>query len=107
MSFTGNEDQEITLTEASALTANYRAASTTNTVLGHYFGKTIINNILAQEACVGIRVYYALTTTGQKQLVLVGVDEDENDLCDGVLGDRSFLCPPICGNANALNSDVS
>ena len=56
---------------------------------------------------MGIRVYYALTSTGQKQLVLVGVDEDENDLCDGVLGDKSYLCPPVCGNANALNSDVS
>ena len=35
------------------------------------------------------------------------IDEDENDLCDGVLGDKSYLCPPVCGNANALNSDVS
>lgn len=107
MSFTGNEDQEITLSEASALTANYRAASASTAVLGHYFGKTIINDILAQEDCVGIRIYYALTSTGEKQLVLVGVDEDENDLCDGVLGDKSFLCPPICGTSNALNSDIS
>lgn len=104
MSFTGNEDQEITLTEATALTTNYRNAAGSNPILAHYFGQTIINDILAQADCVGIRIYYALSSTGQKELVLVGVNEDGDDLYNGVLGDRSVACPAVCSATNPLNS---
>ena len=104
MSFTGTEDQAITLSEGAALTANYRAVAGSNPVLGHYFGQSILNAILAQDGCVGIRIYYALTSGGQKQLVLVGVDANQDDMTDGVLGDKSYLCPSICGATNSLNS---
>ncbi len=104
--FTGNEDQTITLTEAAALTKNYRNAqpSGSNPILGHYFGKKILNDILAQQDCVGIRVYYALNASGEKELVLSGVYANGNDISNGVLGDRSFKSPPYSGVANPLNS---
>ncbi len=104
--FTGNEDQRITLAEGSQMTRNYRTANGTGGVLilGHYFGKKILTDILAQERCVGIRTYHALTEAGTKELVIVGVDANENDLVNGIIGDRSFICPPRCGNNNTLNS---
>lgn len=103
MSFTGNENHDISLQEAAELTANYRNANPGQT-LGHFFGATAIAAILGQEGCVGIRLYYAITNAGQKQLVVVGVNADGNDLYNGLLADRSFNCPPVCGISNPLNS---
>lgn len=103
MSFTGNENHDITLSEAANWTKRYRLANP-HLVLGHFFGAKAIKNILAQETCVGIRIYHALDEAGKQQLILVGVDADENDLYEGLLAERSWPCPPTCGSQNPLNS---
>lgn len=107
MSFTGNEDHSITLAEAADWTRNYRTANPGDTQ-GHFFGKQAILDILAQNNCVGIRLYYALDnqTPAKKQLIVVGVTSDQNDLYNGLLAERSIDCPPTCGIANPLNSNV-
>lgn len=104
MAFTGNEDHSFPLETAAEWTKNYRDSAGTNAVKGHYFGGTFISEILAQQNCVGIRIYYALDENGAKQLIIVGVDSNENDLEDGLIAERSVACPPTCGNNNALNS---
>lgn len=102
--FTGNEDQRVSLDEARHMTKDYRDANAGSVlVLGHYFGKKILMDILAQETCVGVRTYYALKE-GKKELVIVGVDANENDLYQGIIGDRTYPCPPRCGDGNPLNS---
>lgn len=103
MSFTGNENHSITLDEASAWTKTYRVANP-QALKGHFYGKTALQNILNQTGCVGIRAYYAIDNNGQKQLILVGVDANENDLYNGLLAERSRPCPPYCGSNNVLNS---
>lgn len=103
MSFTGNEDHSITLEEASTWTGNYRTANP-RALKGHFFGKRAIQEILNQEDCVGIRIYYALDTAGKKQLIVVGATAEENDLYNGLLAERSNPCPPLCGQNNPLNS---
>ena len=103
MSFTGNEDHSITLELASKWTKNYRTAHPRD-LKGHFFGKRAIQDILNQEGCVGIRIYYALDDTAKQQLIVVGTNADENDLCEGLLAERSFPCPPTCGLNNPLNS---
>lgn len=107
MSFTGNEDNSITLSAAAAITKNYRDSVTSGTTIGHYFGKSAIQAILNQTNCVGIRVYYAIDETGKKQLVITGVDSSENDLYTGLLADRSACCPTHCSTANPLNSNAT
>jgi hypothetical protein len=107
MTFTGNEDHEISLTEGAALTRNYRDTVTTGTTIAHYIGKSDLQDLLDQAECVGARIYYALSTTGGKELVLVGVDESGNDLYEGILLDRSIKCPNDCSTANPLNSNVT
>ncbi len=106
--FTGNEDQLISLSEGSALTANFRAwleaTQSSDPTLGEYHSKALIESILAQDGCVGVRSYYGMDADGKRKLVLVGVTANENDIVDGVLGDRSYKCPPHSGNANSLNS---
>lgn len=78
----------------------------------HFFGKDIIQKMLNQPGCMGIRIYYAIDDKGQKQLILVGADEKGNNmwpskspkakgkkLMDGggnITTDQSSPCPPNC-----------
>ncbi len=45
--------------------------------IGHYIGRDILDTILAQPGCVGIRFYNALNEAGIKTLVYIGVDANE------------------------------
>lgn len=102
MAFTGNEGDTITLTEGKDWTANYRTAAGSGCVKGHAFGVNKLNLILSQTGCLGIRAYYAIDASGTKQLVLVGVDSNGCDMYNGVLLDKSVMCPPYCDTASPL-----
>lgn len=104
MTFTGNEQHDISLAEASAWTANYRNSITSGDTIAHYFGKEAIKAILNQENCVGIRIYYALDTAATKQIIAVGVNADGNDLYNGLLAERTVKCPQHCSTSNPLNT---
>lgn len=106
MSFTGNENHDFPLDQASQWTANYRASISPGDTIAHYFGKQAIQSIFNQEGCVGMRIYYALDNLGAKQLIIVGVNEAGNDLYNGLLAERSIKCPQDCPAANPLNSNV-
>ncbi len=56
-----------------------------NDVTGYTIGRTIIDQILAQPGCVGMRFYNALNEAGQKTLVYVAVDASGNDLIQKVV----------------------
>lgn len=102
MAFDGTEGGEITLDQGAAMTAQYRRLNP-NTTIAHFFGKDILNQLLAQDGCEGIRMYYGVDSDGKKQLVLVGADGSENDIT-GLVADLSFPCPDACSKKNALNS---
>ena len=103
MSFKGTEGEEITLDEAAAMTAEYRAQNPGATK-GHFFGKNLINTLLKQRGAEGIRIYYGINPdTGEKELVLVAADSEENDILNTIV-DKSRPCPKFCGSTNALNS---
>ena len=69
---------------------------------GYHLGRNIIDQILAQPGCVGMRFYYGLNEDGRKTLVYVGIDAYGKDLvkrtvvmsngdlstADGILADR-------------------
>jgi hypothetical protein len=78
--------------------------------LGSYtIGRNIIDIVLAQPGCVGMRFYNALNEDGQKTLVYVGIDADGKDLVKrtvvmengtlhtdaGVIADRTFFGFPF------------
>lgn len=96
MAFTGNEAEEFPLTTAAQWTKNYRDSITSGDTIAHFFGKNIINDIIAQEGCMGIRIYYALDAERKKQLIIVGADANENDIYEGIIAERSSACPPFC-----------
>ena len=104
MTFTGNEDQSISLDDAAKLTKNYRVGAGTGAVLGGYLSKSSASEILKQIGCVGIRIYYAKEDDGEPQFVVVGVASADDDLYEGKIMEHIITCPPICSKPNPLNS---
>lgn len=102
MAFTGNEAEEFPLETAEEWTANYQATINTGDTVSHFFGKNIIKDILDQEGCMGIRVYYALDGNGDKQLIMVGANADEDDMYEGIIAEVSSPCPPSCPTDSPL-----
>ena len=104
MSFNGNEGSFITLREGSEMTKRYRDTIQPGEVIGVFMGKEKIKAILDQSECVGIRFYFAKDDNNENTLVVVGVDQNENDITDGLIADKLKKCPPICSNTNPLNN---
>ena len=80
---------------------DYRVANP-NDVKAYYIGRNVIDQILAQPGCAGIRFYNAYNELGNKTLVYVGVDATGKDIVkysavnnagiivseDGIVADR-------------------
>ena len=103
MELNDNTGELVTLTEAAEWTQNYRSTINSGDVTGHFFGKNKYNTILEQPGCIGVRTYYGIEN-GEKVLVLVGVDEQGNDMTNGAIVEQGAKCPPRCSEINALNS---
>ena len=102
MAFDGTEGGEITSTAGGDMTAEYRRLNP-GEVKGHFFGKEILQELLDQEGCMGIRMYYGISPEDRKELVLVGAKANEDDMTDLVV-DLSTPCPNHCGINSILNS---
>ncbi|GAB5418447.1 MAG: hypothetical protein Crog4KO_33390 [Crocinitomicaceae bacterium] len=102
MAFNGNEGSFIPLQDGAAMTGKYRDQNP-NQIIGHFFGSNKLKQLMLQEGAVGLRMYYGLDEDNNKQLVLVAVDADQNDILDLVL-DVSSPCPNWCSAPNPLNS---
>lgn len=126
----GKSGGAISLKEAKNWTKNYRdeAASTPEEKVrkkarAHYFDREVIDQILVQPGCAGIRMYYALNDEKEQQLILVGVNADGKDQLPEemddkmateqlqtrslkpahIVADRSATCPNKCDEGSALN----
>lgn len=102
MSFNGTEGGAISLSDGAAMTANFRRQNP-NQIIARFFGREILEQLLDQENCMGIRMYYGLDADNQNQLILVGADQDENDILE-LVADISHPCPLACSASNPLNS---
>lgn len=49
-----------------------------NDTNAYFIGRNIIDQILAQPGCVGVRFYMGLNEVGEKTLVYVGVDSNDH-----------------------------
>jgi hypothetical protein len=104
--FTGKEDHSITLDVARALVRRWRDHGTA--LPGdpdcEFFARDILDKILAQEGCVGLRIYHGRNQGGQHALVLVGTDAGGADLVDGVIAEQGKPCPPYCPEGSSLQA---
>ncbi|MGG7661124.1 hypothetical protein [Dyadobacter sp. BHUBP1] len=44
------------------------------------YGKTVLEKVLSQKGCVGIRFYFAKDKNGKQTLVFIGVDKNGKDI---------------------------
>lgn len=81
---TGKEGEEFDVHKAASWTKNHRERNTAHPH-SHFFGKEILEKILSQEGCVGLRFYHAHSKPssengGEQHLVIVGAKSDGTDM---------------------------
>ena len=59
---------------AAKMVKNHHDAHSIDGSNSYYIGKNVIEQMLAQPGCVGIRFFDALSESGNKTLVYVGID---------------------------------
>jgi len=103
MSFNGNEGEGIPLELAKDWTKKWRESKNPEDANAFFFGREKLQEILNQNDCKGIRVYFGINDDNQKALILVGAEADENDQTTGLILDKGAICPPNCPNGGGLN----
>jgi len=93
--FDPNAGKEILLEEAKTMIKKYQT-NNDGEVKAHYFSRASVNLVLLQPDAVGIRIYQATNESGERQLVLVGVDLNGKDLIEGKFADHAAGCPIAC-----------
>ena len=102
--FDGTEGSYISKATADQYKQNYdqSPAHTWNQgIKAHFLGRDIIEDILSQNDCKGIRVYYGAHLGANNkvtpQLVFVGADSSGKDIeTNGKIADETEPCPPYC-----------
>ncbi len=94
-------EQQITVTEAKALVARLQANPVAGLPVSETFGLAIVNAVILAEGCTSLRVYYGKKEDGSICAILVGADENNDDI-DGVVGEDGFRCPPVCPTTSLL-----
>jgi len=94
--FPGADKHEITRDQAEKLIQNNKKDPQIPKIEAGAFQRGILDKILAQRDCDGIRIYYAQKDDSSSTFVLVGIDSSKADLKKGVYADVSFPCPPFC-----------
>ena len=67
-----------------------------------FYGREILEELLAKEGAMGIRFYPGYDEEGRLHLLLYSTDKNGNNLMDGGLQVANFgyLCPPSCGGGS-------
>jgi hypothetical protein len=86
----------ISLQEAQDYVFEYRKIFP-DTIKGYFAGGEKVGTILKQDKCIGIRIYNGYSPIDNRtNLVIVGVDEDERDMTDGLILEKLNPCPAEC-----------
>jgi hypothetical protein len=93
----------ISLADGSTMTADFREKFP-NETKAVYYSSSVFSDLMVQEGCVGIRIYNAVDQEGNLTNVLVGIDDEGNDLVNGTIYNKGGLCPTRCSKRNSLNS---
>ena len=102
MAYNGSEGHMVDLRLAARWTKRYREENPGETK-AQFFGCDILNQLLNEPGCMGIRVYYGIDDDGKKQLILVGANAEQNNLLptdqgsDGsAVANGGQSCPTSC-----------
>lgn len=102
MSINQNTGTVITENEAINFTHTFQQRHP-NEKKAYFVGSEKVDMILAQEGCIGIRIYDGINSeTSNENRVLVGVDSEGEDMVEGVIVEHLMLCPAHCPNSSSL-----
>ena len=97
-----NTGEVISLTEAKGYVSEFSKVYP-DEVKSFFVGAANVKLILAQEDCIGVRIYNGYDSVeARMNQVLVGVDSDENDMKNGVIVEKILACPPNCASGVLL-----
>jgi hypothetical protein len=69
---------------------------------GGHLPRTVIDQVMSQPGCTGLRFYFGTKPDGSMTLVFVGIDEQERDMTDGAIVEDYYPCPPFCDATSSL-----
>lgn len=94
-------DHKISLAEATDLVKRHKKDDP-KIDHGGFFHREAFEMLLAQPGCHGIRIYRGKAEKGSHHFVMVGVDQEGNDMTSGGVMERCYPCPPFCDESSAL-----
>lgn len=107
--FTGKEGAMISLSKAREMFSNYKSSpnfKANKEVKGIFYGRDHLQALLDQKDCMGIRIYYGIEQGGAEQgpqMILLGADENMNDMISGKILDFGMRCPHFCPSGDSLD----
>jgi len=107
----------ITLQDAIDMTTRFRA-NKENILAQAYRGQNILvicetftrdafDDLLAQQDCQKIRIYFGMDSSYKIKVIAVGVDSNDDDILTSraeLISEQGLPCPPICPPSSPLNS---
>ena len=104
--FPHEKSHRITLDEAKEMCRGHRVAAGKGQgyLRAGAFGRGVLDEILEQPGCTGVRVYLGRNKEGQTTLLAVGIDANGADLASGTIADDMWPCPPFCPDGDSLDS---
>lgn len=102
MSISSQSGKVITLEQAIEYTHTYQIEHPEKTK-SFFVGLDKLNLILSQNDCIGLRIYLGEDPdSSQTNMVLVGVDSNQEDLTKGTILEELVPCPRICPKTSEL-----
>ncbi len=95
-------NHDISIEQASEMTARYRNSSVFNGLNGGCFDKRAVQELLNQQDCEGLRYYYGMDGQNKPVLILVGVTSENHDMVQGKVLEMSVPCPNFCDEDSPL-----
>jgi hypothetical protein len=93
----------ISLAEAKTMTHAYQSAQQfQGLTVASMIDKEAYQLVMDQPGCVNIRTYFGLNSQSTLTIVVVGVDDNGNDMTQGVLLDMANNCPVYCPTNSEL-----
>ena len=103
MPFPEKRDHRITREQARQMCQAHRSAKALGGPFrAGAFPREVLDQILAQPGCAGVRIYLGRNDAGDTTLVALGTDADGQDMDQGLIVDDAFPCPPFCGEGSFL-----
>ena len=97
MEINKNTGEQITLSQAQEMVNEFKKRYPDATK-GYFAGANHFDKILQQEDCIGLRIYNGYSNeTKSTNLVIVGVNSNNEDMTKGYVLDKAAPCPPYCG----------